>query len=146
MFTDALVSPQRFIGYWADVTQHIKPDTQQTLTLTLPGAGHSEYVISPGFFNAGNDLGLSNVTASVAEQRCSKMGNCIGFTFEKSPDEAHSTCDQIINTTRIHKTYFKSSMSGRGDNSWCKVTKRAVPVGVFWENVQPLHGGLEIDL
>ena len=128
------------------MTQHIKPDTQQTLTLTLPGAGQSEYVVSPGFFNAGNDLGLSNVSASDAEKRCSQMENCVGFTFEKSPGEAHSACGEIVNSTRVHKTYFKSSMSGSGASSWCKLWKRAVPVGVFWENVQPLNGDLELGL
>lgn len=49
-------SPQRFIGYWADATQHIKPGTQQKLTLMLPGNRNDGYEVSNGFIAAGNDL------------------------------------------------------------------------------------------
>lgn len=49
-------SPQRFIGYWADVTQHIRPETRQNLTLTLPGSSEDGYVVSNGYIAAGNDL------------------------------------------------------------------------------------------
>jgi hypothetical protein len=49
-------SPGRFIGYWADATEHVKPGTAQKLTLTLPGSSKDGYVVSNGFIAAGNDL------------------------------------------------------------------------------------------
>ena len=79
-------SPQRFIGYWADATEHIKAGTKQTLKLTLPGSAHDGYLVQNGFINQGSDIGQSNMTIEEAEKQCSTQDACVGFTFEKVSD------------------------------------------------------------
>lgn len=134
-------SPQRFIGYWADATSLVKPGTKQTLKLTLPGSSKGGYAVENGFINAGNDLGTANVTIAEAEEHCSAQDTCVGFTFQKTSEEGTTACTAITGTQKI---LYKSAMSGTTTPSWCKVLKPASPVGIFFENVQPLMGSFEL--
>ena len=134
-------SPQRFIGYWADATGLVKPGSKQTLKLKLPGSGHDGYVVENGFINQGNDAGAGNMTVGEAEKQCSAQDSCVGFTFEKTASEAKSSCNAITGTQKI---LFKSAMSGSSAPTWCKLLKPASPVGVFFENVQPLTGSFVV--
>lgn len=136
-------SPQRFIGYWADATNHIRPGTKQTLKLTLPGSSKDGYVISNGFIAAGNDLGTANVTVAAAEKHCTAEDSCVGFTFEKTKAQSSTACPAITSSQAIQKILYKNAMSGSTANTWCKVLKPASPVGVFFENVQPLTGSFQ---
>ena len=105
----------------------------------LPGSSKDGYVVSNGFIAAGNDLEQANVTVADAEKHCSAVEECVGFTFEKTVPEAKTACSAITGTQKI---LYKSSMSGSTTSTWCKVLKPSSPVGVFFENVQPLAGGL----
>jgi hypothetical protein len=128
-------SPGRFIGYWADATEHITPGEKQTLSLTLPDSSDS-YVAHNAYIYEGNDLGVANVTIEEAEKHCSSLGGvCEGFTFGKPP-----AMTQCSNASGIQQVTYKSSVSGRSSNTNCTLTKPAAPVGVFFENVQPLTG------
>jgi hypothetical protein len=94
--------------------------------------------------------GTANVTVAEAEKRCSAQESCVGFTFEKTSAESTDTCEVICGGggggagTGVQKILFKSSMSGSSTDSWCKVLKPASPVGVFFENVQPLSGSFKL--
>jgi hypothetical protein len=99
--------------------------------------------------------GTANVTVAEAEKRCSAQESCVGFTFEKTSAESTDTCEAICSPsggggggggagTGVQKILFKSSMSGSSTDSWCKVLKPASPVGVFFENVQPLSGSFRL--
>ena len=115
-------SPQRFIGYWADATQHVRPGTKQTLTLMLPGSGHG-FAVESGFINQGNDAGSGNMTVAAAEARCSSQDDCVGFTFEKTAPEAKTACTAIAG---IQKVLFKSAMSGSPAPTWCGPPQRGL--------------------
>lgn len=84
------------------------------------------------------------MTVVVAEKHCSAEDNCVGFTFEKTPAESSATCTAITEGSAVQKVLFKSAMGGSSVTSWCKVLKPASPVGVFFENVQPLTGTLQL--
>ena len=120
---------------------HVRPGAKQTLTLTLPGSSHDGYAVSSGFISAGNDLEQANVTVAEAEKHCSAVQECVGFTFEKTALEAQTACGAISGTQKI---LYKSSTSGSTTSTWCKVLKPPSPVGVFFENVQPLAGAFEL--
>jgi hypothetical protein len=130
-------SPQRFIGYWADATEHVKVGIKQTLKLNLPGSSSDGYVVENGFINQGNDIGTANMTIAEAETKCSSEDSCVGFTFAKTKSESTTACAAITGTQKV---LFKSAMSGTSAPTWCKILKPATPVGVFFENVQPLIG------
>jgi hypothetical protein len=108
----------------------------QTLRLSLPGVPDG-YTTSNGFINAGHDLGTANVTVAEAEKHCSSVGPCVGFTFEKTAKEAKADCSAISGPQKI---LYKSTMTGASASTWCKAIKPPSPVGVFFENVQPLVG------
>lgn len=134
-------SAERFIGHWADATGLIKPGATQKLSLTLP-ATNGGYHISDGYIYEGNDLGSANVTIADAERHCSTLPRCAGFSFEKIfPQDAWPY--QCGNITGTRKILFKAATAGRRQNSpvqtVCTVKKGATPVGVFFDNVQPLH-------
>ncbi len=82
------------------------------------------------------------MTVAAAERHCSAEDSCVGFTFEKTPAESGATCTTITTGSAVQKILFKSAMGGSNVASWCKVLKPASPVGVFFENVQPLTGTL----
>jgi hypothetical protein len=62
------------------------------------------------------------------------MGRRVGFTFDKVPT------DQCGNATGLQHILYKSATAGRSTNTVCKALKPAAPIGVFFENVQPLAG------
>ena len=131
----------RFIGHWADATDLIKPGVTQKLSLTLPATDGS-YHVSDGYIYEGNDLGSANVTIAEAERHCSMLPRCAGFSFEKIfPQDSWPY--QCGNITGVRKVLFKATTAGRRQNSpvqaVCTVKKGATPVGVFFDNVQPLH-------
>ena len=130
-------SPQRFIGYWADITEHVVPGTDQELKLTLPSAGTAEWIVKNGALLAGDDITTINTTVADAEKLCKKTDGCSGFTWSKPKGSAESCADAAQpSNAQIDKMYLKSTMSGNGDAAWCSVVQPAVPVGVFFENVQ----------
>ena len=137
-------SAGRFIGHWADATEHIKPGTAQKLTLTLPNSD-SGYHIADGYIYAGNDLGFANLTAADAEKHCSTLPRCAGFSFDKIYPEDQWPF-QCHNITGIRKVVFKAATAGRRMNAprqtVCTGVRDATPVGVFFDNVQPLYGKL----
>jgi hypothetical protein len=106
-------------------------------SLHLLTCSHDSYRISNGYIAAGNDLATANVTIAEAEKHCSSIGACVGFTFEKTALESKTECTAITGTQKI---LYKSSMSGDPASTWCKILKPPSPVGVFFENVQPLLG------
>jgi hypothetical protein len=128
-------SAARFIGYWADVTELIIPNTMQTLKLNLPA--HTDgWVMKPGALLAGDDLGTVNTTVAGAEKLCKGTKGCVGFTF-KNAGVACSAAAAPGSTTTA-KMYLKSEMAGNGDAAWCNVLQPAVLVGVFFENVETI--------
>ena len=137
-------SPGRFIGHWSDVTDHIKPGTSQTLRLTLPEGGGG-YHVSDGYIYEGNDLGTANVTIAEAEKHCSTQARCAGFSFEKIYPEDQPPF-QCGNITGVRRVRYKAATAGRRQNSprqtVCTVTKGSSPIGVFFDNVQPMYGKL----
>ena len=84
------------------------------------------------------------MTVAAAEKHCSAEDSCVGFTFEKTPAESSEACTAIATGSAVQKILFKSAMGGSSVASWCKALKPASPVGVFFENVQPLTGTLEL--
>lgn len=98
-------------------------------------------MVSNGFISAGDDIGTANVTIAEAEKHCTSVDACVGFTFEKTTPESKTECNAISGTQKI---LYKSSMSGSASPAWCKIIKPPSPVGVFFENVQPLVGSFEL--
>ena len=132
-------SPQRFIGYWADVTAHVKPGQQQKLSLVLPREPTS-YHIQSGFINAGNDLGTAAATVAQAEVHCNEDRDCVGFTVEKKADTS-TPCAEVVGPQKI---LYKSggATGGAGSPSWCTALKPPVLDGVFFDNVQTISSNV----
>merc|ERR1712043_50292 len=122
----------RFIGYFADVTNFIRPGQEQTLILELPGEG--DWVINSGALAAGNDLKVIDSTEKDSKNYCLSERACVGFTFAKPQGAA--TCTNIEIST---KTYFKTSSGGNDDKSWCKVLKPSKLDGIFFNNVETIY-------
>ena len=101
---------------------------------------------SPGYIYEGNDLGAANATVTEAEAHCSALPRCAGFSFDKvyPQDQPPNQCGNI---TGVRRVQYKAATAGRRQNSprqtVCTVKKGASPVGVFFDNVQPLYGKLE---
>ena len=131
-------SKARFIGYFADATAHIRPGQQQSLNLTLPESD-TDYIFSGGYIYEGNDLGSENATLAAAKQRCSGLARCVGFTFEKQGNVS-AVCSSSMDG--VQSVLYKAASSGRGTNTVCTALKPAAPIGVFFDNVQPLMGKL----
>ena len=70
-----------------------------------------------------------------AKGRCDASASCTGFTFERP--EGTATCDDV--GTQQVKLYLKAAASANGDAAWCTLTKPPQPVGVFFDNVEPVH-------
>ena len=73
------------------------------------------------------------------------LPRCAGFSFDKlyPQDDPPFQCGNITGVRRVH---FKAATAGRRQNSprqtVCTVKKGAAPIGVFFDNVQPLVGEL----
>lgn len=136
-YNTVVPSSARFIGYWADVTDFVKPGTLQTLTINLPNF-EEKWLVKSGALLAGNDiLTLNNVTLSNAKLKCESITSCVGFTYRKT-GSVEQACGIEMDTVAT-ELYLKSSMSRNGDGDWCSIVKPAVIDGVFFENVETLY-------
>jgi len=134
-YNTIVASAQRFIGYWSDVTAHIKAGQRQELRLDLPELSPGVYREQQGFIPAGNDLGTENTTVPQAERHCTSERDCVGFTFEKK--DSSRTCNAIMDTEKI---LYKSASGGHGTgaSTWCSFLKPTLLDGIFFDNVQTI--------
>ena len=129
-------SKARFIGYWADVTAHVVPGKQQTLTLQLPPA--AGWAARTGFLASGNDLQLASGSVLAARQRCEALPQCAGLTFQPKDGASCEEALQPGSTVTSAKIYLKSSSAGGGGSGWCSLLRPATLQGVHFENVEAL--------
>jgi hypothetical protein len=130
-------SAARFIGWWADVTDHVVAGTRQTLTLQLPPP--TGWSVHAGAISAGNDLEvLPSATVAHAKSRCATLRDCVGLTFRLAATGATS-CDTALAASAPTQVYLKTNTAGSSDHAWCTVLKPPILEGVHFDNVETLY-------
>lgn len=125
----------RFIGWWADVTQQVRPGHEQTLSLQLPPPAN--WTVHTGALSAGNDVKvLSAATVRDARRLCAVRSDCTGLTFQRP---AGVSCAATLSAPSKAKIYLKSSSSGSTNPAWCTMLKPATFEGVHFDNVETIY-------
>ena len=142
----------RFIGWFVDVTPHVRADQQQTLRLQLPDYS---FLSSPQRVDESTVIARATATLWEAESRCHAMVGCAGFTFNASA--CHGHCEDFYCRRKLPQpfgmpmrahppiqldvSFLNATSRGQPDHSSCLMTaeRPPQPVGVFFENVETLY-------